>query len=1293
MDGSSAPPARPSRGAAGRGWRRGLFAVLFPLLLGFAGTWLAATEAGLGVLAAAARALVGPALEIEGLEGRLTGPLRLQRLEFQRSSWRLAITELSVDWRPADLLAGRLTLDEVRAGQLDLAFAPSGSAATPPAALTLPLGLTVARLQVARLRLLAWSGAAERLLFEHLSARAASDGRHHRLEAFESLTPWGRLSLTGGVDGQFPFPLAASAALLGERVGRDYRLTGEASGTLGAIRLALAGEGAGLAGTGWVEAGAFDPQPLARLELDLRGMDPAAFNPVWPAAALDLTASLARDDGGGLAGPVSIINRSPARLDQGGLPLARAEARLNWGEALSLAALRLSQPKGGELAGQGAWRDGQLSARLQARDLDLAGIHNRLPATRLSGPLTLATDPGSQSLVAHLAEQGLALDLTARREGALLRLEALRLAVGPGVLQATGEVGLEGARAFRLAGTLKQFDPARIVPGAPAGRLDLALEAAGRLAPEPRGQLSYRVAPGRLGGQPVAGEGRLELAAGRLTVPVLWLSLGLNRLEARGALGEGAPGLSLVADLPRLEQIAPGLLGRAGLELRFSGKLTDPAIAGHGYGERLVLPMGLRVAGVNFQGEWGAGTRGPVLLVAGASGLGRAGVAEDDLAGLALAWTGRRDEHRLVVTAQPVQGEGWHGHLAGGLVVADGIWRGQVVALQGPQAASLVLEAPASLAGSWDGLVLGPTHVRLGAGRVDLEETRWSPAETVLRGRFQGLGLGPAGGPATLRLGGSWDLRLGRQADGYLRIRRASGDWVVAGDDPTGLGLREVSLDLALQANRLSASLEAQGERLGGLAAQVSAWLERGAGGWRLAPGGSLQGSGRLRMPDLAWVGPLASPTLRTEGALEADFSLAGTPAAPLATGRVRGRGLGLLLGDLGLALRGGELEAEFDRERLRLARLEFVSPNRGRPRDGRVPVAALTAEPGRLSVTGEVELARGAGRFQFSAQRLPLLQRPDRWLVVSGKGEARTGWSSLDLSARLQADGGYLGLAERPAPSLSDDVVILGRHGAAGAATTRFSADVSVDLGRQLYLSALGVDTRLEGSLRLVAKSGQPLAATGTLSTVGGVFEGYGQKLTIERGRVNFLGPLDNPGMNIVALRKGLAVEAGLAITGTARRPRVQLVSEPQVPDTEKLAWIVLGRAPDSASGGDLALLIPAAQALLAGPGGRITDALAGSLGLDQLAVGQGERQGSQRGAASSVVGNGSTTAADTVSGQVLTLGKRLSSEVFLSFEQSLAGAESILRLSYQLSRRLAVVVRAGTDNGVDLTYSFSFR
>ena len=72
---------------------------------------------------------------------------------------------------------------------------------------------------------------------------------------------------------------------------------------------------------------------------------------------------------------------------------------------------------------------------------------------------------------------------------------------------------------------------------------------------------------------------------------------------------------------------------------------------------------------------------------------------------------------------------------------------------------------------------------------------------------------------------------------------------------------------------------------------------------------------------------------------------------------------------------------------------------------------------------------------------------------------------------------------------------------------------------------------------------------------------------------------------LDIEALRTGEQVEAGVKVAGTAQRPRIDLVSYPDVSDVEKLSWLLLGRGPDG-SGGDAALLLSVGTALLGGGG-----------------------------------------------------------------------------------------------------------
>jgi translocation and assembly module TamB len=57
-----------------------------------------------------------------------------------------------------------------------------------------------------------------------------------------------------------------------------------------------------------------------------------------------------------------------------------------------------------------------------------------------------------------------------------------------------------------------------------------------------------------------------------------------------------------------------------------------------------------------------------------------------------------------------------------------------------------------------------------------------------------------------------------------------------------------------------------------------------------------------------------------------------------------------------------------------------------------------------------------------------------------------------------------------------------------------------------------------------------------------------------------------------------------------------------------------------------------------------------------------------------------------------ILTLGKRLSSRAYLSYEQGLSGNEALVKINYTLTRRLSLRAQAGTTPALDLFYTFSF-
>ena len=221
---------------------------------------------------------------------------------------------------------------------------------------------------------------------------------------------------------------------------------------------------------------------------------------------------------------------------------------------------------------------------------------------------------------------------------------------------------------------------------------------------------------------------------------------------------------------------------------------------------------------------------------------------------------------------------------------------------------------------------------------------------------------------------------------------------------------------------------------------------------------------------------------------------------------------------------------------------------------------------------------------------------------------------------------------------------------------------------------------------MRLTGTPGPGLKAEGVIRTVSGTYDGYGQELTIERGVLTFQGPLDNPRLNVLALRKGLPVEAGVEVLGTMTRPRVRLVSVPDVPEPEKLSWLVLGRGASDASLGDSALMVAAARALLgsSNPGSDITK----RIGIDDIKIGRADTSVLGVLPQSTVAGRTGTPSA----AEVVTVGKRLNRQFYLSYEQGLADAEGTLKLAWRLTRRFQLLARAGYLPGLDAVYRWSF-
>jgi translocation and assembly module TamB len=510
-----------------------------------------------------------------------------------------------------------------------------------------------------------------------------------------------------------------------------------------------------------------------------------------------------------------------------------------------------------------------------------------------------------------------------------------------------------------------------------------------------------------------------------------------------------------------------------------------------------------------------------------------------------------------------------------------------------------------------------------------------------------------------------------------------------------------VTLEAVLKANRLDARAVIAGERSGTLHARMNALVERAPdAGWRPAQQQPWQIDADADLPSLAWVNAVLSERVRAnvrlDGRLAGQIRIAGTPARPQARGAFTADALRVAWVEQGMRLENGRLRAHLDNDVIVLDELRFSGPPRVRPKDKRAAERLDFTREGSVTATGRLRVRDLDGVIQVAAERLPLLQRPDRWVLASGGANIEMSVKRVQLNGAFAAVAGYVDFSRAELPSLSSDVIVLRAQDEAAPRAPRVALgfDVGIDLGEAFYVRGGGLDTRVEGAVRLRSDGRGAVTAAGTIEAKDGTYEGFGQRLAIVRGRLNFQGPPENPGLDVLAVRRELPVEVGVTITRTASNPLIRLYSDPPLPDYETLSWLVLGRAAEQSRADNLALA-QAATSLLAGGGEGMPSQLARALGIDEFTL----RSGELRDAGSllprrSVAGalRGDTTLAPGAATEIITIGKRVSEAITISYEQALAGTASIVQLSYRLSQRVSLVARGGSDNALDLVYSIAF-
>ena len=1184
-----------------------------------------------------------PGLSVENFQGRLGGQWRADHLLWEQGSSRVELQAPTFAWSPACLLRMTLCIDRLEVEQVSLQFPPSGDEGSGPVQLPdlkLPIALQLGEVRVGRLL---FNGSEElkglQLAAHWTAAGMQIDAVHLQrddlvLDLSGLLQPSGDWPLTASGNLSLPYAPGGAPWTVALKVDGDLlktlKLDADSSGYLPAK---LSGE----------------LQPLAenlpaQLHITADGFKPSADLPdTLQLNQLDLTAKGDLSRGYQLQGkavlpaekgPVDLLLQG--KVDAKGAQIAGLDVNAGDKQSLKLSA-NLDWQQGFSADAKIAWLDfpwHRLYPLIDEPQVTLRTFNGEVAYKdgNYLGNLTADLDgpAGPFSVVTPFSG-----DLTQ------VFLPELKLSAGQG--KAEGHLNLQFADgiAWDTALDLSALNPAYWVAELP-GTLAGPLRSKGEFKNEQLKLNADLDLKGRLRGQTAVLAAKADGAGEQWTLANLDLRLGDNRIQGSGSLQQRLAG-HIDIKLARLAQLWPQLRGQINGRLDVAGTLKAPQGKLGLKGQQLAFAdnrlqtlsldatldsaqrakIDLKGSGIQ-SGDTQVGT-----LTASAQGDIRQQKVQLDLAGplvkLALALDGTLDKGN------------WRGRLASGDVQAGGQdWR---------------LQAPAKIERLADGRLTFAAHCWVsGASSLCGEDQRLMP-EPKLRYHLKQFPIDSLA--AFLPKDFAWQGRL--NADLQLDLP-ASGPKGVVSVDASGGTLRvkdkaqwldfpydTLKLETTLNPRRIDTQLNFHGGKLGELLLQAQINP--------LPKNKPITGQFSLMGLDLAVARPFVPMVEKLSGKLNGNGRISGGLLAPQVNGSVNLVGGEVSGPELPISLEGLNVQALIAGESVQL---------NGGWRSGKA---------GQGSLKGQIDWGQAlAVDLHLQGAQLPVTVEPYAELEVAPDLTISLKNDRLAIAGKVQIPRGDIIVRELPPSTVkvSDDTVIIGSQTEEGKPPMAMAMDIDVVVGEdRLNFSGFGLTAKVQGQVHI----GDNLDTRGELWLNDGRYRAYGQKLDVRRARLLFAGPLDQPYLDIEAIRKTDDVTAGIRLSGSAEQPTTQIFSEPAMSQEQALSYLVLGR-PLSTTGEDNNMLAQAALGLgLMGSAG-VTSDIANKLGIRDFDL---DTQGS-----------GNNTA-------VVASGK-ITEKLSLRYGVGVFEPANTIALRYLLSKKVYLEVASGVASSLDIFYKRDF-
>jgi translocation and assembly module TamB len=809
-----------------------------------------------------------------------------------------------------------------------------------------------------------------------------------------------------------------------------------------------------------------------------------------------------------------------------------------------------------------------------------------------------------------------------------------------------GSVTWAPQNTWAVSGHLTGIDPGYFRPDLP-GKLDFNLAVAGKSF-EPTGDttIEFNDLGGRLRGALASGGGKLFHAGTTWAFENIRVGLGHTNIALDGKINDQVD-LHFNVAAEDLSLLAPDSRGQLKASGTLRGTLADPVIAAglHGSG---ILHEGIGLERIDADIDFDAHAEHESRIDARLHNLT---YNKRTFESLVFTLSGKPANYALRLDLKAL---GLAATAQASGPFTQGIFNGQLKALtiNGNESLHLELEKPV-------GLHLAHSEARIEwlclAGRPvsvcadgDWKPDQWSttvtatqlPISTLTAGMtpsvdYQGTininarafqeGDSPIQGTARLEL---TDAQLSHK----LLSHRV---------EHTTLGSGTISISATRSFLTADARLE-DGE-VGTIKANFEA--QRGAPEWHAMP---VHGELHAHTAELNLISLYMPEIDRAAGELTADVQIAGTFGTPLLDGSVK--------------ISNGEVDFYQVNLGLRRLGMEARLTDNGVDFNGSAHVGA-----GAAQANGHLEWHESLphGKFTLQGTNLRVVDVPEAQIDASPDLVFNVDGRKIDVTGSVSVPDAKIEPKDLTgAVRASSDEVIVGSETEDPAKRFEVVTSIALALGDHVSIATSGLTGRLTGSITVRSGYDAVTRATGELSVEEGKYAAYAHNMDIQRGRLIFTGgPVDDPGIDIRAIRKFPDVTAGVNVRGTLLQPRLSFFSEPSLAQADIVSLLLSGSLSTSPTRPNGA----ASNTALVQGGAMLAQELGQHVGIQEVGV------------ESNLLTNDTS----------VVLGRYLSPRLYVGYGVSLTENLNVLKLRYSLGDHWTVRTEMGQARGADLIYT----